>query len=69
MVGDVVEVAEADYRYGRGPLRLKVTGVGGRFTDAGEVWLRLRGYPLAYQDSHAGEHTFDVRVSALPGAP
>jgi hypothetical protein len=68
-IGQLIEVDEDQYRYGRGPLRLRVTGIGDRFSDPAGSWIRLRGWKLYYEDKideRGGEDVYDVRVDALP---
>jgi hypothetical protein len=66
-IGDVIDVAERDYRYGTGRLILRVTTIGSRQSTADGDWvdldgleLRPDGTQLGVQPRHAA-----VRVAAL----
>lgn len=68
-VGDVIEVASQDYRYGTGSLTLRVTGVAGDSMSIGdEPWLEVRGIEVYLNGKDGGERIASVRVSALPEA-
>ncbi|NES17284.1 MULTISPECIES: hypothetical protein [Micromonospora] len=45
-IGDVIEVDDRDYRYGTGPLILRVTRIGQRQRAADGEWLDLEGLEL-----------------------
>jgi hypothetical protein len=66
-VGDVVRVEEPDYRYGAGPLLLRVTAVGGVQREPDGAWLNLRGYQLRSDGRETGlpERYALVRVAAI----
>lgn len=67
-VGDVVTVAEADYCYGTGPLRLRVSKVPAGLDHPGLEWVELTGVELRPDGRPAvgGQtRTALVRVAAL----
>jgi hypothetical protein len=69
-VGDVIRVAEADYKYGTGILRLSISKVGRAERLADGDWLDLEGFTLradGTQVSPAPRQVL-VRVNALRGA-
>lgn len=45
-VGDIIEVAEQDYKFGTGRLILKITRLVGRHREADGEWLDLEGLEL-----------------------
>ncbi|WP_431726944.1 hypothetical protein [Verrucosispora sp. TAA-831] len=45
-IGDVIEVDDHDYRYGIGPLIVRVTRIGRRLQVADGEWLDLEGLEL-----------------------
>jgi len=66
-LGDVINVGDADYKYGTGRLILRVTTIGDRTRSADDEWvdldgleLRPDGTQLGVQPRHAA-----VRVAAL----
>ena len=73
-VGDVVRAEEPDYRYGTGPLLLRVTAVGGFQRGPDGVWLEVRGHQIE-GNGHLGasERYAWVRLAAIqinpPGRP
>jgi hypothetical protein len=66
-VGDVIEVAEPDYRYGTGRLVLRVTVVGQVLVLPDGEWLELEGLALRPDGSPLVERPRPalVRVAAL----
>jgi hypothetical protein len=64
-IGDVIEVAEADYMYGVGRLVLRVAEVDERQAVAGETWVCLRGDSLRADGSREGERFALVRVRGV----
>lgn len=69
-VGDVIAVPEADYCYGRGDLRMRVTGVDAGSVPVGELeWVRLLGVPLYERGNEGREREALVRVNALRRHP
>ena len=42
-VGQVVKIAEADYKYGEGELTFRITFVGRPFAEQGTTWIALKG--------------------------
>jgi hypothetical protein len=70
-VGDVIQVAEADYKYGTGVLRLRVSKVGRAERLPDGDWLDLEGFTVRVdgtQVSAEARHVL-VRVRALVGRP
>lgn len=67
-VGDLVTVGEADYCYGTGPLRLRLTAPPIGLDRVGLEWVELTGVPLHPDGSVAQggrSRTVLVRVAAL----
>ncbi|GAA4682145.1 hypothetical protein [Phytohabitans rumicis] len=68
-LGDVIELASRDYRYGEGSLTLRVTKVAGdSMSLGGEPWLEIRGRVIFLNGCEGDERVISVRVSALPHA-
>jgi len=67
-VGDVFRLAEPDYRFGVGTIRLRVTHVGSTWLIDGEPWINLRGMELRADGSDFGMRYALVRVAALSAA-
>ncbi|TDC41434.1 hypothetical protein [Micromonospora sp. KC213] len=71
-VGDLVEIGEADYCYGTGTLRLRITERPAGLDRPGLEWVELTGVEL-WPDGRAargGEpRTALVRVAALRARP
>lgn len=61
-VGDVIEVDEADYMYGVGVLRLRVTELQGVY---GRAWLGVRGIQILHTGALGPERQVTVRIKAL----
>ncbi len=70
-VGDVIQVGEPDYMYGRGPLHLRLTEVGQVERQADGLWLHLRGVELWAdgREKNAQPRWALVRMRALIGRP
>lgn len=66
-LGDVIEAGDRDYKYGTGPLILRVTRIGGRQRTADGEWLDLDGLELRSDGSQVGSQPrhADVRVTAM----
>jgi hypothetical protein len=64
-VGDVLELAEADYRFGVGPLTLRVTALLHVQVMADGPWLYLRGIAIRPDGSDGESRQILVRLSAL----
>jgi hypothetical protein len=62
-VGDVLHLREADYRYGAGPLVLRVTAVADQQCDP--EWVTLRGVEIRWTGAPGDERTTQVRRTAL----
>jgi hypothetical protein len=68
--GDVLHVSEPDYKYGTGPLRLKVSKVGHAERLPDGHWLDLEGFTLCSDGTQVSTAPRQVlvRVNALCGA-
>jgi hypothetical protein len=66
-IGDVIEVGDRDYKFGAGPLILRVTRVGDRMLAADGEWLDLEGFELRVDGSQLAPHPRQaaVRLSAI----
>ncbi|MEV4515986.1 hypothetical protein AB0K00_44390 [Dactylosporangium sp. NPDC049525] len=64
----VVVLDERDYRYGAGPLRLRVEAVdrSGAIAFDGEPWLPVRGVRLRRDGTEVGPVQVLVRAAQLP---
>lgn len=72
IVGDIVVVPEADYHYGLGPLRLRVTEEPRNADRPGAEWIELTGREVWYDQGEMRDgrpRTALVRVSALLANP
>jgi hypothetical protein len=65
-LGDVIEVDDRNYRFGIGPLILRVTTLGQRKRAADGEWLDLEGLELRRDGSQISEQPRPVSVR-LPG--
>jgi hypothetical protein len=63
--GDVVRLQDEDYRYGRGPLVVRVLAIHNvqKFPDG--IWVFLRGMQLRSDGSEVGERDVLVSMVAL----
>ena len=52
-VGNVIRVEEPDYRYGRGPLLLRITAIGVPRREPDGPWLELRGQEIHWNGEAA----------------
>jgi hypothetical protein len=66
-IGQVLALAEEDYRFGLGPLRLRVTGLLHVQELADGPWLYLRGVTVRWDGSEGEARQVLVRMAALPG--
>jgi hypothetical protein len=67
---DVVLIREADYCYGLGDLRLRLTVVGdGKPVHESAEWVQVGGVELRQDDTEIGPRSALVRVSALVARP
>jgi hypothetical protein len=64
-VGDVLELAEQDYRFGVGPLTLRVTALLHVLPLPDGPWLYLRGVPIRWDGRHDEPRQVLVRLAAL----
>lgn len=66
--GDVLELAEEDYRFGTGPLTLRVTGLIHVQEIDQEPWLYVRGQQIGWQGAETPRQVL-VRLAALTTPP
>jgi hypothetical protein len=64
-VGDVLRLAEEDYRFGVGPLTLRVTALLHVQELQDGPWLYVRGVVVRWDGSDGGVRQVVVRLSAL----
>ncbi|WP_213455258.1 hypothetical protein [Rhizomonospora bruguierae] len=66
-IGDVIEVDDRDYRYGIGPLILRLTRIGQRQHTADDAWLDLEGLELRRDGTQICQQPrpVSVRVSGV----
>jgi hypothetical protein len=66
-----IVLAEADYRFGAGPLRLRVASIDWAHPMQydGEAWYSVHGFYVAHDGSERGQRLVLVRGRRLPGAP
>jgi hypothetical protein len=64
-VGELIDLKEYQYRYGRGPLRLRVTAIGDTTASADPHWLELSGVPVRWDGSDGQLRTVWVHTAAL----
>ncbi|GAA2644358.1 hypothetical protein GCM10010399_92850 [Dactylosporangium fulvum] len=64
-------LTEADYRYGSGPLRMRIEVIdhAGRLHLDGEFWLPVHGTRLRFDGVEAGTVQLLVRAARLPERP
>ncbi|MDG4831784.1 hypothetical protein O7627_21115 [Solwaraspora sp. WMMD1047] len=69
-VGDVIRVAEQDYCFGIGELRMRITVVPASAQIPGLEWVELVGTPLVSSRPAGPERAALIRVAALrvPGS-
>lgn len=68
-IGQVLRLTEEDYRFGLGPLTLRVTGML-HVQELGDgLWVYLRGVTLRRDGSDGPDRQVLVRLAALPEAP
>jgi hypothetical protein len=67
----LIVLAEADYRFGVGPLRLKVASIDWAHPMQydGEAWYSVNGTHLGHDGSERGQRLVLVRGRRLPGPP
>lgn len=68
-LGDVIELVEGAYKYGKGPLKLRVTRVRRDLVAQYEgKWVWINGYEINWDGSESREErSFLVLITALPG--
>lgn len=64
-IGQVLRLAEEDYRFGVGPLTLRVTTLLHVQQVDGEPWLYLRGTTIRWDGGDGETRQVLVRMSAL----
>jgi hypothetical protein len=67
----LIVLAEADYRFGVGPLRLRVVSIDWAHPMQydGEDWYSVHGTYVAHDGSERRQRLVVVRGRRLPGAP
>jgi hypothetical protein len=68
-VGDVLVLSEEDYRFGLGPLTIRVTAILQVQQLADGPWVYLRGVPIAWNGHEEESRQVLVRLSALRQRP
>lgn len=69
-VGDVIEIPEADYCYGLGILRMRITAMTVTPQEVPRLeWIRLIGVPLYSNEQEGPEREALIRVEALRQHP
>ena len=69
-VGDLVEIPEADYCYGVGVLKMRITAMTVTPQEASRLeWVRLIGIPIYDYGQEGPEREALVRVAALRQHP
>ena len=68
-VGQVLRLAEEDYRFGIGPLTLRVTGLLHVQELSDGPWLYLRGVTIRWDGSEGEPRQVLVRLAALRRDP
>jgi hypothetical protein len=64
--GDTVHLAEADYKYGRGGITLRITRIGSNISQWYDgTWVWLEGIPVRWDDTDGDPRSLLARVSAL----
>jgi hypothetical protein len=61
-IGDVITADETDYRYGTGPLILRVTQIGQRVSDPDGEWVDLEGLELRQDGTQISQRPRPVCV-------
>lgn len=57
--------APTDYAFGIGPLRIRVTAIGGRARRDGDIWVTVEGSEYSWNGQVIGPRQADIRASAL----
>jgi len=69
-VGDLVEIPEADYCYGLGVLKMRITAMTVTPQEVSRLeWVRLIGVPIYSNGQEGSEREALVRVAALRRHP
>ena len=67
--GDILVIEEADYCYGIGPLRIRVTAIGApRGQVRGPEWLGVVGVEIRWNGAEGAHRSVLVRTAALAEA-
>ncbi|MGK5682756.1 hypothetical protein [Actinoplanes sp. URMC 104] len=66
--GTIWTFAEEDYRYGIGPLRIRISRVlaGAPLQQDGDVWYEVEGVEVSDQGQVIGPRRATIRASRLP---
>ncbi|GAB7049525.1 hypothetical protein JCM9534A_46510 [Catenuloplanes indicus JCM 9534] len=67
-IGDVLLLADADYKFGTGPLVIEVQAIRSRGTLPDGTWWRIEGLCRHARTDPGGLRTVDVRANAIPAA-
>ncbi len=67
----LIMLAEADYRFGIGPLRLRVSSIewSNPMRYDGDDWYTVHGTHVGHDGKDRGYRVVLVRAKRLPGAP
>lgn len=67
--GVVLRVAEADYRFGAGPLVLRIEHIDVEHPAEfdGELWYRVRGVSVGWDGADRGRCDVLIRATRIPG--
>jgi hypothetical protein len=67
----LIVLAEADYRFGVGPLRLRVANIDWAHPMQydGEAWYSVQGVLIGHDGGDRGQRLVLVRGKRLPGGP
>ncbi len=69
-IGQRIDVAENDYKFGVGRLRLRVTELLGELRLDGAVWARVRGFEICWNGTEAcQDREALIRVSPSKRSP
>ena len=68
-IGDVIHVAEPDYRYGTGDLYFRITDIPPGARDPADEWVDLLGVDIAYDGSEGTQRRVSVRLAGVRVTP
>jgi len=66
--GDVIQVAEPDYCYGKGTLKLRITEILGIDRQSDGAWVSMYGVTVYPNGRESAVHPVSVRLSVLAAA-